>query len=141
MPREQSQGQCDKCARFFSYHLIHNGFNASSYAYCDSCSYVALLDHWQTPPNAPKLDFASITADVEELLLPCPALGHFRASALPRCPHCNQPLDAVRARDYIEANAPGTAKGWRWQRSWDGLYCIIIEERVAHDPWKPRECT
>jgi hypothetical protein len=141
MSREQSLGQCDKCSRSFSYVLIHNGFNDSSYVYCDSCCYVALLNYWKTPQDVPKLDYGIISPDVERHLLPCPTRGHFRASAQPLCPHCNQPLDPVRAADYIEANAPGTAKGWRWQRSWNGIYCIIIEERITNDQWKPHECT
>jgi len=45
-------------------------------------------------------------------------------------------LSAELAADYIEAQAAGTAKGWRWQRSWDGCYCIIIENRVTNDNWK-----
>jgi hypothetical protein len=39
------------------------------------------------------------------------------------------------AAEWLERNAPGTAMGWRWQRSWRGLYCIIIEDRVVHDNW------
>jgi hypothetical protein len=30
-------------------------------------------------------------------------------------------------RTYIEANAPGAAKGWKWQGSWSGLYCLIVD--------------
>ena len=131
-------GTCDSCAKSFAYRIIHNGFNDSGYAYCDSCCYVALLYH---PPAAiPKLHYGLITPEIEPYLLRCPARGEFRATAVARCPHCDAPLDPVRAADYIEANAPGTAKGWRWQRSWAGIYCIVIDDRVAKDPWKPREC-
>jgi len=38
-------------------------------------------------------------------------------------------LSAVTATSYIESNAPGTKKGWRWQRNWSGLYGIVIEGR------------
>jgi hypothetical protein len=138
---ENDAGICDRCSRPFRYRLIHNGFNDSSYAYCDSCCYTALLDHWTAPKEIARLDYGIIPADVEQDLLPCPIHGHFRATSLPRCLHCDEPLDPVRAADYIEPNAPGTAKGWRWQRSWNGLYCIIIEGRLASDPWKPREKT
>jgi hypothetical protein len=141
MPREQSIGECNSCSNLFGFILIHNGFNESSYAYCDSSCCVALLDHWKAPQDAPKLGRGVITPEVESLLLPCPTGGHFLASAWPRCPHCNELLDSVAAADYIERSAPGTAKGWRWQRSWDGLYCIIIEDSVARDPWKPRPRT
>lgn len=40
------------------------------------------------------------------------------------------------AATWIEADAPGAKRGWRWQRSWRGLYCIIIEDRVVFDNWK-----
>ena len=141
MSRKQHIGHCDKCSRSFSYMLIHNGFNDSCYAYCDSCCYVALLDHYGAPQNVPKLDFGAITPEVEPYLLGCPSHGQFRATAHPRCPHCNQTLDPVRAADYIEAHASGTKLGWRWQRSWSALYCIIIEDRVARNPWKPPQYT
>jgi hypothetical protein len=42
----------------------------------------------------------------------------------------------VRATEYIEPQAEGTKKGWRWQRTWTGLYSIIIEDSVVHDVWK-----
>jgi len=134
-------GACDRCSQSFQYRLIHNGFNDSSYAYCDSCCYTALLDHWSAPKDVPRLDYGIIAADIEQHLLACPTRGCFRASASPRCPHCNEPLDPVLAGDYIERQAPGTAKGWRWQRSWDGIYCIIIDERLASDPWKSHQKT
>jgi hypothetical protein len=99
MSREQATGKCEKCSASFGYLLIHNGFNDSSYAYCDSCCYVALLDHYAAPKHAPKLDFGVITPEVEQHLLPCPDRGQFRASAQPRCPHCNDTLDPVKAAD------------------------------------------
>jgi hypothetical protein len=139
MSREQSTGRCDKCSQSFTYYLVHNGFNDSGYAYCDSCCYVAVFSH--PPPGTPKMDYGHITPEIEPYLLSCPARGYFRAAAQPRCPHCDNTLDPVRATDYIEPNAPGTAKGWRWQRSWTGIYCIIIDNRVANDPWKSHECT
>jgi hypothetical protein len=37
------------------------------------------------------------------------------------------------ATAYIEINAPGTKKGWRWQRNWQATYCIVIENRVVND--------
>ena len=42
----------------------------------------------------------------------------------------------LKATEWIEANAPGTKKGWRWQKNWTGLYCILVEERVTQDNWK-----
>jgi hypothetical protein len=136
MSREQSEGSCDKCSHTFRYYLVHNGFNDSAYAYCDSCCYVAILSLRTAPQNKPKLDPGTISPEVEPDLLPCPSGGRFRTAAQPRCPNCGDTLDPIRAADYIEPNAPGTVKGWRWQRSWSGIYCIVIEQRVANDPWK-----
>jgi len=76
-----------------------------------------------------------ISSDVESHLRPCACGGRFRADASPRCPHCRGVLSPVTAASWIEANAPGTAKGWRWQGNWAGLYCILIERRVVKDPW------
>jgi hypothetical protein len=38
-------------------------------------------------------------------------------------------LSAELATTYIEHNAPGTKKGWRWQRNWSGVYGIVIEDK------------
>jgi hypothetical protein len=46
-----------------------------------------------------------------------------------------QPLSAVEATDYIEKNARGTAKGWRWDQSWTGVYSIVINEKRVEDWW------
>jgi len=39
----------------------------------------------------------------------------------------------MTAVSWIEKEAQGAKKGWRWQKSWDGLYCIVIERRVTHN--------
>ena len=97
-----------------------------------------MLDAWY--PKIPKhtgLKFhQAITESVEPLLKPCECGGRFRRGASPRCPHCNSELSAIEATKYIEANAPGTKGGWRWQQDWVGLYCIIIEDRMVKDNWK-----
>ncbi|SRR6266404_9796193 len=38
-------------------------------------------------------------------------VGTFSGVAWPRCPHCDELLDTVRAADYIEPNAPGQRIG------------------------------
>jgi hypothetical protein len=38
--------------------------------------------------------------------------------------------------EVFEADAPGTAKGWQWQRSWTGVYFVIIEGRAVYDNWR-----
>jgi hypothetical protein len=130
-------GICDSCSRTFSYRLIHNGFNDSAFAYCDRCSCLASLSAWHKsiPAAAQFRAHGPVTPETEALLQPCQCGGTFRASASPRCPHCNHPLSAEAATSYVEANAPGTAKGWKWQRSWQGLYCVIVEGRAVSDVW------
>ncbi len=53
-----------------------------------------------------------------------------------KCPHCLQTLSATKATDYIEKNAPGTAKGWRWDQSWSGVYySIVLNDNIVEDWW------
>jgi hypothetical protein len=137
MPRKHDIGDCEHCKKQFGYYLIHNGFNDSSYGYCDTCGMTALLDGWKAPKHVRLTLHQSITPEVEPSLAQCTCGGTFRAGGSPRCPHCNEPLSAIRAAEYIESQVDGTKKGWRWQRSWTSLYCIIIEDNVAHDVWKP----
>ena len=129
-------GRCEHCGGTFHYRLIHNGFGDSAYAYCDTCPYTVLLDGWSEA--AKRVHFRvqqRMTPDVERLLKLCPCGGAFRASADPKCPHCSRPLSAVVATSYIEKNAPGTAKGWRWDQSWAGVYSIAINEKIVKDWW------
>lgn len=133
---DSSIGTCENCSHTFQYRLIHNGFGDSAYAYCNRCSFTVLLSGWSEA--AKKVRFRvqqRMTADVENLLKPCPCGGTFRAAADPRCPHCLQPLSATKATDYIERNAPGTAKGWRWDQSWSGVYSIVLNQNIVEDWW------
>lgn len=134
--REYDIGDCEHCHREFEYRLIHNGFNESSYAYCNACGLTAILDGWKVPETIHMALHQIITPEVESQLAPCQCGGSFSASASPRCPHCRQALSAERAADYIERQSEGAKKGWRWQRSWKDLYCIIIEDRVVRDIWR-----
>lgn len=137
MTHEGDTGQCPLCTLAFHYRLVHNGFNDSAYAYCDRCGMTALLSGWSEDiPRAAHLQVHQrIGVGVEPFLAPCTCGGHFRAEAMPRCPYCQGILDPRAATAFIEANAPGTLAGWRWQQSWDGLYAIIINDRVVSDPW------
>jgi hypothetical protein len=132
-------GSCDSCGGRFQYQLVHNGFNDSAFAYCDACGSSALLSCWfaEVPSGAKLKVHGPINPEAEALLRPCECGGKFRAAASPRCPHCRATLSAEGARDFIEANAPGTARGWRWQGSWDGIYSILIEGRNVTDNWMP----
>jgi hypothetical protein len=136
MAREHHIGNCEHCQKQFGYYLIHNGFNGSAYAYCDTCGVTALFDVYKIPQNVHLVPHQIITQEIEPHLEPCYCGGSFRAGASPRCPHCRQPLSAVLAADYIERQAEGAKKGWYWQRGWSGLYCIIIEDRFVRDTWR-----
>jgi len=149
MAREQKVGVCEHCRQRFGFYLIHNGFNGSAYAYCEACGMTALLDGMKVPKGIEVALDHSITPGIEPHLAHCPCGGAFRAGASPRCPHCREPLSAARASEYIERQ-PAVFKGlwrwkplwvhkkrgqWQWQRTWTGLYCIIIDNRVVRDVW------
>lgn len=129
-------GACEACQCTFPYRLIHNGFNDSSYSYCDVCGTTAILNCYDARfLDPPMVAFGRIGKDAEPLLRPCTCGGRFTSDAVPRCPICNTPISATAASSWIEANAAGTAEGWQWQLTWDGLYCIIIAGRVDYDPF------
>jgi hypothetical protein len=129
-------GSCEHCEAKFDYELIHNGFNESTYAYCDSCGTTALLSGWEIPENIKIGLHKVITSENENDLKPCECGGKFAANAAPRCPSCVEVLSAEKAAKYIESQAKGTKQGWLWQRNWVGTYCIIIKNKVVRDIWK-----
>jgi hypothetical protein len=138
MSQKNEIGKCDQCSKSFCYYLIHNGFNDSSYAYCDSCGMTALLNLYLIPKINIKIKpHQAIESKVEPFLQECSCGGKFRSEATPRCPHCHCSLSTIEATSFIEEHAEGTKKGWRWQRNWTGLYCIIIENKSVRDIWKP----
>jgi hypothetical protein len=77
-----------------------------------------------------------IPESAEPFLKKCECGGSFRKNASPRCPRCNAKLSAEAVTEYIEGNAPGTREGWRWQRNWVGIYCIVIEDRLVENNWR-----
>ena len=130
-------GECEHCRSNFEYRLAHNGFGETAYAYCDLCGCIAYLSGWfdRIPPQAGLRVHGPIPESCEPWLAPCQCGGTFRGNSVPRCPICNEKLSAEAARRWIEANAPGTQVGWRWQRSWQGMYSIEIEGRSVSDNW------
>jgi hypothetical protein len=132
-------GYCDGCGDVFEYQIIHNGFNDTAYAYCDTCGMITFVGGWDDqskPPGAPLKIQGPIQRETEPWLQACSCGGTFRHDAAPRCPHCRAPLSAEAATEYIERNAPGTRKGWRWQRSWSGIYCLIVAGRSTINNWR-----
>jgi hypothetical protein len=45
-------------------------------------------------------------------------------------------LSAIAAKQFIEANAPGSKKGWTWECTWNGLYSITMDSKSVADWWK-----
>src|ERR1700756_1562737 len=109
-------GVCEACHQSFNYSLVHNGFGDTAYAYCDKCGRTAFVSGWSKDiPVAAKLKLhGRVNPEAEAFLAPGACGGVFRAGAPPRCPGGRTPLPAGLAAVYLEANAPGTAKGWRW---------------------------
>lgn len=135
-------GKCDKCMQEFRYYIVHNGFNESSYAYCDKCGKTAFFDTYKVPTQLKNIFVASarhrsISKNLEPHICACVCGGSFAHGASPRCPHCKETLSAEAARKYIEANAVGTKKGWKWQGSWTDIYSVVIEDARVNDNWKP----
>jgi hypothetical protein len=137
MRREDGRGTCENCGAVFPYEIVHNGFNESTHAYCDQCGTTALLGIVAIEKRLGRLPqlLTPLPSEVERLLALCECGGRFRGVAPARCPSCRGALSADRAAAWIEGQAPGAATGWRWQRSWAGLYALILQERVVWDPW------
>jgi hypothetical protein len=127
-------GKCEHCAAEFQFQIFHCGFGECSYAYCERCGRTAVLSGWSKRwPNGVKCTQAEIAPEMEAHLSPCECGGRFRKGQAPRCPKCRNTLSADGAAEYIEAQAPGAKKGWRWQKSWHALYCMAIENWWVKD--------
>jgi hypothetical protein len=133
------EGNCPSCLSKFQVRLIHSGFNDSNYTYCTVCGTTALCSHLSWPDSIPLEDFGPLSAASVSCLRPCICGGQFHTHAMPRCPRCRQALDPETVTAWIEAGSPGAEKGWRWQRSWQGLYAIVVAESVVSDPWSAVE--
>lgn len=140
-PQRPQIGRCDICDYSFAYDLCHCGFADMGYAYCERCGQTALLSGWfkGIPPAAQLRIHQAISIETEPHLEPCNCGGTFRCNASPRCPRCLQALSPDTAARWIEANAPGTLKGWRWQRNWSDVYAIVIEGHRVCNNWRAQD--
>jgi hypothetical protein len=136
---DEKIGSCEHCHEPFRYAIYHCGFGDCSYAYCDLCGQTAILSMWDK--SWPELSDCEVQQEIcsamEPLLKSCECGGRFKKGSAPRCPHCTERLSADSAASYVEANAPGTKKGWRWQRNWRGLYCMVVEGKRIDNNWLP----
>ena len=137
MAQQDGTGTCEHCNYRFGYRLIHNGFNDSAYGYCDLCGQTAIMSGWNQPKSITVTlkYYQAIEGSAEHLLNSCPCGGAFKGTASPRCPDCRKALSPVSAAAWIEANAPATKMGWRWQQNWQSIYCIVIGDRLVEDNW------
>jgi hypothetical protein len=138
MAREQNSGVCETCGADFRWYLIHNGFNNSCHACCSECGLTAIISLYNTRLNGLRTGTGEMDRELEPLLACCGCGGRFTAGAAPRCPSCRHELSPKAASIYIEECCTGAKKGWRWQRTWNGiwaLYCIVINQRVTQDPF------
>jgi hypothetical protein len=129
------KGLCRACGTHFRFDLIHNGFNDSSFAYCGMCGRTALCSHWKWPPSVPLAGYGPLQPEHTTHLRRCACGGYFHTHAMPRCPSCRSAFDPVEAASWIEAAAGSTGRGWRWQRTWQGLYAVSVGEPALTDPW------
>lgn len=137
MSRYSSEGVCEACQASFRFFLIDTRANASAYAYCDACGTTALLSGGPAGTSAGgETPHGPVPAAAEARLSACACGGCFRAAASPRCPECRAELSAVAATPWIEAKARRRKSDWRWQGSWHGDHCIVIENRLQQDDWK-----
>jgi hypothetical protein len=131
-------GECDKCSSNFSCVLIHNGFNDTAYGYCDKCGTTAFVSAWRSdiPPSANFKAHGPISPETEALAAPCKCGGRFRCNSAPCCPSCGEKLSADAAAAWLEQQAPGAKMGWRWQRSWSGLYALVVSGKATQLEWE-----
>ena len=136
-------GYCNKCGFKFSYELIHNGFNETAYAYCDSCGKTLFLEeHYKQIPQTCLLFFKikdryeKINRDIEQFLEKCECGGKFARSTKPRCPHCKEVLSTKNATEFIFKNSKPGSINSGWRISWNSLYAIIINNKKVYNKWK-----
>jgi hypothetical protein len=140
MPLVNSVGTCEECHKMFEYTLQHSGVTNTCYAYCEGCGMTAILDisDGRFPIELIRSSsYKVIVPDLERHLRPCLQCGgRFTATASPQCPHCRQVLSAVKATEYLERGNASKSPGWRWQKSWNGNYCIVIEGKQVRNNFK-----
>lgn len=125
------KGDCEHCGSNYRYSLWHSGFGDTSYAYCDQCGMLAIINYSNPHVAAlptPIAHYAEIDPQWEPLLKACPCGGSFRRGQSPRCPFCNERLSAMHAAGHIEAHAHGAGRHWQWQNDWQGVYCMAIDD-------------
>lgn len=131
-------GWCDKCRIEFNFSAIHNGFNETTYAYCDTCGKTCFLEeYFKEIPEKCKWFFDTaqryekISERLEPYLEKCSCGGNFRRNAVPRCPQCRQKLDPLEVNKHVKSD-----EKYKWQNDWTGIYAMIIKDNKVYNNWK-----
>jgi hypothetical protein len=130
---------CKNCNANVAGELLHLGFSDMDCMYCDSCPRVLLVkDHSLAEKHGIKWPhfqpgdagweyynrhLLPYYARFEALFKPCVCGGHFKASASPRCPKCN---------DFLAGTAPPTDQPSTWQHK---RHVFITLGSVADTEW------
>lgn len=137
MTRRVQSIKCSTCSELFSVEVLHAGFDDSEFLYCDHCHRVAVLNIYSGRSTALRdlaqaglwtwRDSPGARSQIEALLAPCECGGHFTFDAVPRCPHCRDPLILDSVLSQLDA------RGW-WKQGWRGVYCLITAGGRVDDP-------
>jgi len=125
------KGDCEHCARSYHYALLNAAFGDYSYAYCDSCGYLATFGYSSPKMITMPKGFSPhqvIDPSWEPFIRACRCGGRFRSGASPRCLYCHEPLSPAYAGEHIERHTVGAPRGWHWQGNWADSYCLAMED-------------
>jgi len=100
---------CPKCDRAFHIdqkYPYHAGFGNEGFLYCEECPNLVVFGSYDPRYTTivgkvhPWMLSDAEKEKVQEQLKACPCGGHFRFTAKPRCPLCNQVVPSILP-DYI----------------------------------------
>jgi hypothetical protein len=95
---------CPECRRVFQVdqkYAYHAGFSNVGFLYCDTCPNLVVFSSFDPRYEeiVGKLHPWTLNLykkwKVERQLITCTCGGHFRFSAPPRCPLCNEPIPSI----------------------------------------------
>jgi hypothetical protein len=133
-----TDGFCERCGAMFSCRLVNDERNGSEHYFCQLCGRTAIVSVTEMEARFGDRERSVLGFEifvVEDNLANCECGGRFKMLGAPRCPSCRKVLSAPLATRWIEGNAQAAHSGRRWQRTWSGLFAIVIGERVVVDPW------
>ena len=136
-----SKTNCAVCGQGFGYRFVDHQLNYSAYAHCNRCGQAAIFNLRRVPDHIPVLGFR-IGAEHEEYINGCECGGAFKSGAQPRCPTCSTEISTAILEDLVLAHFEPQGEWNRaggpldWRRA-GGQFCMVIDERVVRDVWRP----